>query len=88
MEQQPQPNPPLSPQRSFVVQFRADTGAQPAVYDGRIEHVTSGQAALFFSPEELLAFITQVLTAVRTGASPELITRRATRGRRPRGHTE
>ena len=69
MGQQPQPKPPLSPQQSFVVQFRADTGAQPAVYDGRVEHVTSGQATLFSSPEELLTFITRVLADVRTEAS-------------------
>jgi hypothetical protein len=71
MEQQPQPKPPLSPQRSFVVQFRADTGAQPAAYDGRVEHVTSGQATLFSSPEELLAFITRVLTGMRTETSSD-----------------
>lgn len=71
MKQQPQPKPPLSLQRSFVVQFRGDTGAQPAVYDGRVEHVTSGQATLFSSSEELLAFITRVLTAMRTKASPD-----------------
>jgi hypothetical protein len=71
MEQQPQLKPPLSPQRSFVVQFRADTGAQPAAYDGRVEHVTSGQATLFSSPEELLAFIARVLTAMRTETSPD-----------------
>ena len=69
MEQHPQPKPPLSPQRSFVVQFRADTEMQPAAYDGRVEHVTSGQATLFSSPEELLAFITWVLAGVRTEAS-------------------
>jgi hypothetical protein len=71
MEQQPQPKPPLSSQRSFVVQFRADTGAQPAAFDGRVEHVTSGQATLFSSPEELLAFITRVLADVRTEAPPD-----------------
>jgi hypothetical protein len=42
---------------------------KPAAYDGRIEHVISGQATLFSSPEELLAFITRVLAHVRAEAS-------------------
>jgi hypothetical protein len=69
MRQLPEPKPPLSPQQSFVVQFRAETVAPPAAYDGRVEHVTSGQATLFSSPEELLAFITRVLADVRMEAS-------------------
>jgi hypothetical protein len=69
MRQLPEPKPPLSPQQSFVVQFRTDTGVKPAAYDGRIEHVISGQATLFSSPEELLAFITRVLAHVRAEAS-------------------
>src|SRR5262249_15385059 len=52
--------PPLSPYRAFVVQFRA--GAEPNHFAGRVEHMTSGQAARFSSPEELLAFLTRVLT--------------------------
>lgn len=68
MKQQPQPKPPLSPQRAFVVQFRADTDAQPAGYDGRVEHVTSGQATLFASPEELWAFLTRILAHSRPEA--------------------
>ena len=69
MEQQPQPKPPLCPQRAFVIQFRADTGAPPAGYDGRVEHVTSGQATLFSSPQELWAFLTRVLAGVRPEAA-------------------
>ena len=49
--------PPLSPQRAFVVQFREG----PAPWTGRVEHVTSGRAARFQSAEELWAFLTQVL---------------------------
>jgi hypothetical protein len=57
----PQPaqqgEPPLSPQRAFVVQFRAG----PAPWTGRIEHITSGRATRFRSAQELWAFLTQVL---------------------------
>lgn len=49
--------PPLSPQRAFVVQFRA--GQAP--WAGRVEHVTSGQATCFQSAEELWAFMAQVV---------------------------
>jgi hypothetical protein len=31
-------------------------------YDGRVEHLVSGQAARFHSLEELLAFMVRVLT--------------------------
>jgi len=54
----PSGEPPLSPQRGFVVQFRAG----PAPWTGRVEHTVSGQAARFRSPEELWAFMTQVVS--------------------------
>ena len=59
---------PLSPYRAFVVQFRAETEVKRGRYAGRVEHVVSGRATHFASLEELLAFIGQVLAAVR--ASP------------------
>jgi hypothetical protein len=34
----------------------------PVTYDGRVEHLVSGQVARFHSLEELLAFMTRVLT--------------------------
>jgi hypothetical protein len=55
---------PLSPRRAFVVQFRTDAGNASGHFAGRIEHMTSGQAARFSSPEELVAFMTRVLTQV------------------------
>ena len=57
--------PPLSPHRAFVVQFRTETDMAHGRYSGRVEHVVSGQAAHFSSLEELLAFIAQVLATVR-----------------------
>jgi hypothetical protein len=46
------------------VQFRIQsTGALP--YEGRVEHVVSGQMARFQSLEELLTFMMRVLTDVQ-----------------------
>jgi hypothetical protein len=55
---------PLSPYRAFVVQFRTTAGQVPGDFAGRVEHMTSGQATRFSSSEELLAFLTHVLTQV------------------------
>jgi hypothetical protein len=52
---------PLTPDRAFVVQFRADTDVATGHVTGRVEHVASGQAGHFDSLEALLAFITRVL---------------------------
>jgi len=56
--------PSLPTNRAFVVQFRAETEAERGRWVGRVEHVVSGQATHFASLEELLAFITKVLTTV------------------------
>jgi hypothetical protein len=39
--------------------------ATPPRFSGRVEHMVSGHAARFHSPEELLAFFVQALSAVR-----------------------
>jgi hypothetical protein len=57
---------PLSPHRAFVVQFHGETDLERDHCAGRVEHVVSGQATHFQSLKELLAFIAQVLTKVRT----------------------
>jgi hypothetical protein len=59
--------PPLSPQRAFIVQFREG----PAPWTGRVEHVTSGRATRFRSAEELWAFMTQVVGEGEEGPSEE-----------------
>ena len=56
--------PSLPSNRVFVVQFRTQPPGGPAGYDGRVEHLVSGQVARFHSLEELLAFITRVLAEV------------------------
>ena len=55
--------PPLSPERSFVVQFRS--GSRPERFAGRVEHMPSARATHFGSVGELLAFITRILGEVR-----------------------
>jgi hypothetical protein len=53
---------PLSPRRAFVVQFRTETAQGD--FTGRVEHMVSGHAARFHSPEELVAFIKRILATV------------------------
>jgi hypothetical protein len=57
--------PALPTNRAFVVQFRAPPPEGSPTYDGRVEHLVSGQEARFHSMEELLAFIIRVLTEVQ-----------------------
>ena len=60
------PQPPLSlpTNRAFVVQFRAQPPGATLAWDGRVEHVVSGEMTHFHSLEELLAFICRVLAGV------------------------
>jgi hypothetical protein len=51
------PRKPLPADRAFVVQLRADSDLGRDAISGRIEHVSSGSAALFDSVEVLLEFI-------------------------------
>ena len=57
---------PLPTNRAFVVQLRAQPPGTPLTWDGRVEHVVSGQTTHFHSLEELVAFISRVLTGVKT----------------------
>jgi hypothetical protein len=59
-----QPPLPLPTNRAFVVQLRDQPAGAPLAWDGRVEHVVSGQATHFHSLEELLAFIRRVLADV------------------------
>ena len=56
-----EPAHPLPAQRAFVVQVHAQAEVAQGRLAGRVEHVMSGQATHFASPEELLAFMTWVL---------------------------
>ena len=60
----PQLPPSLPTNRAFVVQLRAQPPGAPSLWDGRVEHVVSGQMTHFHSLDELLAFIRRVLAGV------------------------
>jgi hypothetical protein len=57
--------PSLPTNRAFVVQFRAQTAEAPLSWEGRIEHLVSGQVGRFHSPEELLEFLDRMLATVQ-----------------------
>lgn len=46
----------MSTQRAFVIQFRQGAGAEGS-FTGRVEHVGSGEATHFTTPEELIRFL-------------------------------
>ena len=50
--------------RAFVVQLRTQPSGASLVWDGRVEHVVSGQMTHFHSLEEFVAFISRVLASV------------------------
>ena len=59
----------LPADHAFVVQFRArETGAALPL-EGRVEHLDSGQATHFDSPQQLLRFIEQTLGRIPPGPS-------------------
>jgi hypothetical protein len=52
-----QMQPSLPTNQAFVVQFRTQSAAPQLSWEGRVEHVSSGQVLRFHSPEELLTFL-------------------------------
>jgi hypothetical protein len=64
----PPSQPSLPTNRFFVVQFRAQPTRASSSYDGRVEHLVSGQVVRFHSLEELLAFMIHVFTDVEEQA--------------------
>ena len=63
--------PTLPSNRAFVVQFRAWPSAAPPSWAGRVEHLVSHQVVRFQSLDELLAFMTRVLTEVEAQPGAE-----------------
>ena len=61
-----QPLLPLPTNRAFVVHLRAQPAGDPFAWDGRVEHVVSGQMTHFHTLDELLAFICRVLAGVQS----------------------
>ncbi|MGH9845809.1 MAG: hypothetical protein ACREEM_44455, partial [Blastocatellia bacterium] len=52
-------------QRAFVIQFRPETDLTSGRWVGRAEHVASFEATRFHSLDELLAFLTRMLSEAR-----------------------
>jgi len=50
---------------AFVIQFQPETDLENGRCQGRVEHITSYQSMRFHSLEELLAFVSRVLTETR-----------------------
>ncbi len=65
-----QSQPALPANGAFVVQFRTQPTSAPSTYEGRIEHLVSGQGARFHSLKEWPAFMTRVLTEVQEQSRP------------------
>ena len=57
--------------RAFVVQLRADADLEHGVVRGRLEHLTSGVAAVFESAEELVAHMHEALRPLAAPPDPE-----------------
>jgi hypothetical protein len=50
---------------AFVIRFQTGTDMNKDWFEGRVEHVASGQLAHFYSPDELMAFLERVLKQAR-----------------------
>ena len=61
---------------TFVIQFRSGTDLAAGEVAGRVEHVASTRSACFDSLDELLAFLTEVLTRVHTHAELDAVPER------------
>ena len=57
--------PTLPTNHAFLVQFRAQSPETPMAWEGRVEHVVSGQVTHFHALEELLTFVQNVLGVVQ-----------------------
>jgi hypothetical protein len=57
--------PTLPTNHAFLVQLRAQSPENPMAWEGRVEHVVSGQVTHFHALEELLTFMQHVLDGVK-----------------------
>lgn len=58
------PSPLFPANRAFVVQFQGLSKDATLLERGRVEHLVSGQAARFASLDELLRFLSRILSEV------------------------
>ena len=83
-----EPARPLLPaNRAFVIQLGAGTAESEICHGGRVEHLSSGQAAHFASEDELWAFVDGVLSVVDSSGVEDAASPRAGRGRAARPPT-
>ena len=61
---EPTPTRPLPANRAFVLQLQAGAAESEIRHAGRVEHLTSGEAARFDGEDELWAFVDGVLVEV------------------------
>jgi hypothetical protein len=57
--------PTLPTNHAFLIQFRVQSPESPMDWEGRVEHVVSGQVTHFHALEELLTFMQHVLDGVK-----------------------
>ena len=62
----------LPANRAFVIQFRPADEAGKLCFEGRIEHLTSGNAEFFTSMDELWAIIDHLLPDKQSNHTPEI----------------
>ena len=55
------PAPQLPAWKAFVVQFTRDASVTSGIFNGRVEHLSSGQRARFDSSDELVQLLRQLL---------------------------
>lgn len=63
MTPSPDPEPTLSVQQAFVVQFRSHVNIDKGEFEGRVEHVATGETEHFHSRKQLFDFMVRLLTA-------------------------
>ena len=51
----------MSTQRAFVIQFGPRPFGSPDWFEGKVEHVATGEATRFGSPHELLDFLFRLM---------------------------
>lgn len=61
----PSSQPALPTKHAFLVQFRAQYPETSMAWEGRVEHVVSGQVIHLHTLEELLTFMQRVLASVQ-----------------------
>ena len=55
---------------AFVIQFRPETDVEAGRFEGKVEHIASYEATRFSSLEELLGFVSRMLS--RDGNTEQL----------------